>query len=155
MDSQIISPTVKSQREDEMPKTIVDDKNDNNKEFHGIIINISQKNKSIFKTVDIVGKRKYLFGFLTLYKVNVSSDKIADVIKAFQRNMAGRIVFKKQEFYCHFYRDNELIIVFRDEIFNVSPDKSTWVEAIAYGRQLKIADKQLDFVPNRFEDENF
>ena len=138
-----------------MPKTIVDDKNDDKKEFHGIIINISQKNRSIFETVNILGKRKYLFGLLTLYKVKVSPDKISDAIKAFQRNMSDRVVFKKQEFYLHFYRDNELIIVFRDKIFNVLPDKSTWAEAIAHGRQLKITDKQLDFVPSRFEDENF
>ena len=138
-----------------MSKTIVDDKNDDSKEFHGIIINISQKNKSVFETINILGKRKYLFGLLTLYKVKVSPDKIANVIKAFQSNMSDRIIFKKQEFYFHFYRDNELIIVFKDEIFNVSPDKSTWEQAIAHGRQLKITDKQLDFVPNRFEDENF
>jgi hypothetical protein len=138
-----------------MPKTIVDDKNDGKKEFHGIIINISQKNKSIFETVNVLGKRKYLFGLLTLYKVKVPPDKITDAIKAFQSNMSDTVVFKKQEFYFHFYRDNELIIVFRDKIFNASPDKSTWAEAIAHGRQLKITDKQLDFVPNRFEDENF
>jgi len=45
--------------------------------------------------------------------------------------------------------------VFRDEIFYVSPDKSAWAEAIAHSRYLKITDKQLDFVPSRFEDENF
>ena len=138
-----------------MPKTIVDDKNDGRKEFHGIVINISQKNKSIFETVNIIGKRKYFFGLLILYKVKVSPDKIADAIKAFQSNMSDRIVFKKQEFYLHFYRDNELIIVFRDKIFNASPNKSTWAEAIAHGRQLKITDKQLDFAPNRLEDEKF
>ena len=134
---------------------VIGNQSNDNKEYHGIIINISQRDKSIFKTIDILGKRKYLFGLLILYKVKVASNKLADVIKALQNNLSDRILFKKQEFYFHFYRDNELIIVFRDEIFKVSPDKSTWLEAIAHGRQLKIADKQLDFIPNRFEDENY
>jgi len=67
--------------------------------------------------------------------------------------MADRLFFKKQEFYFHFYRNNELIVVFRDKIFKVSPDKSTWGEVIAHGHQLKIADTQLDFTPNTFDSE--
>ena len=135
--------------------TVVDSQSNGNKEYHGIIINISQRDKSIFKTIDILGERKYFFGLLILYKVKVAPDNLVNVIKAFQNNLSDRIFFKKQEFYFHFYRNNELIIVFRDEIFKVSPDKSTWLEAIAHGRLLKIADKQLDFIPNRFEDENY
>ena len=69
--------------------------------------------------------------------------------------MSDRIFLKKQEFYLHFYRNNELIIVFRDKIFSVAPDKSTWADAIAHGRKLKIAEKQLDFRPNRFKDEDY
>jgi hypothetical protein len=124
-------------------------------EYHGIIINLSQKNKSIFNTLEIIGRKKLFFGLLTIYKVKVTPDKIDRVINEFQSNMSCRIAFKKQEFYLHFYRENELIIVFKDKIFNISPDKSTWSDAIAYGRQLKIADSQLDFFPNKFEDEEF
>jgi len=123
--------------------------------YHGIIINVSQRDRSIFKTAEIIGKKKLFFGFLTFYKIKASPDTIDGTIKAFQGNMADRVLFRKQEFYLHFYRDDELIIVFRDKIFNVSPDTSTWAAAIAHGRQLKIADKQLDFKPNRFEDEDY
>ena len=135
--------------------TVVGNQTNVNKEYHGIIINISQRDKSIFKTIDILGKRKYLFGLLIFYKIKVVPENLVSVIKTLQNNLSNRILFKKQEFYFHFYRDNELIIVFRDKIFKVSPDKSTWLEAITHGRQLKITDKQLDFIPNRFEDETY
>ena len=113
------------------------------KEYHGIIINLSQKDKSIFNTVEVIGKRKFLFGLLTLYKVKVSPENIDKVLKAFQTNMSDRIFLRKQEFYFHFYRGNELIIVFRNKIFKVSTDKSSWADAITYGIQLKIRKTSL------------
>jgi hypothetical protein len=127
----------------------------NQQEYHGIIINLSQRDKSVFNTVEIIGRKKSFSGLVTLYKIRVSPDNIDAVIKTFQHNMADWLFFKKQEFYFHFYRDNELIIVFKDKIFKVSPDKSTWGEAIAYGLQLKITAKQLDFFPSRFGDEQY
>ena len=74
---------------------VIGNQSNDNKEYHGIIINISQRDKSIFKTIDILGKRKYLFGLLILYKVKVASNKLADVIKALQNNLSDRILFKK------------------------------------------------------------
>ncbi len=124
-------------------------------EYHGIVIDVSQKDKSIFKTLDIIGMKKTLFGIISIYKVKVTAEKIDEVIKKLQSNLVDRILFKKQEFYFHFYRDDELIIVFRDNIFRVSPDKSTWADTIAHGRRLMISDQQLDFIPNKFEDEDF
>jgi hypothetical protein len=129
--------------------------NSSGKEYHGIIINLSQKDKSIFNTVEVIGKRKFLFGLITLYKVKVSPGNIDNVIKAFQTNMSDRIFLRKQEFYFHFYRGNELVIVFKNKIFKASPDKSTWSDAITYGIQLKIPENQLDFIPNKFEDEEY
>jgi hypothetical protein len=127
----------------------------NTGEYHGIIINRSQADHSIFNKLEIIGKRKSLFGLLTLYKTRVQPEKIDATIKLLQSNMASRLFLKKQEFYSHFYRNNELIVVFRDAIFKISPDKSTWKDAIAHGRSLKIADKQLDFTPNTFENETY
>ena len=42
--------------------TIINDRSKDDKEYHGIIINLSQRDKSIFKTIEIIGKRKLLFG---------------------------------------------------------------------------------------------
>jgi len=69
--------------------------------------------------------------------------------------MADKLIIKRQEYYAHFYRGNELLIVFKERVFAASTDKTTWSDAIEYGKQLKIRDKQLDFVPNRFENEDY
>ena len=124
-------------------------------EYHGIIVNLSQKDKSIVKNLNVIGRKRVLFGLITLYKISVNENAIDKVIIEVQKNMNDRILFKKQEFYAHFYRNNELIIVFRDKIFKVTPDPTTWGEAVRHGRLLNIADGQLDFIPNRFEDETF
>ena len=92
---------------------------------------------------------------LILYKVKVGEDEIDQMTEAVQENMAHRVLFKKQEFYAHFHRDNELIVVFRDRVFRVSPEEATWGEAREHGRRLGIVEKQLDFIPNRFSDEYY
>jgi hypothetical protein len=124
-------------------------------EYHGIIINLSQKDKSIFDKLEIIGKKRVLLGLITLYKINAKEDDINDVIREIQHNMSERLLCKRQEYYAHFYRNNELIIVYRNKIFKISPDKKTWSDSIRYGTQLHIAEKQLDFKPNRFEDETY
>ncbi len=123
--------------------------------YHGIIVNISQRDRSIFGRLEIIGARRLLCGLLILYKVRVGADQIDELIKDVQENMARGILFKKQEFYAHFYRNDELIIVFRDRVFRVSTGRASWEEAREYGRRLGIVEKQLDFIPNRFEDEEY
>jgi hypothetical protein len=127
----------------------------NDQIYHGIIINISQKNKSLISTLDVIGKKKSIFGIITIYKIEVKVNEINNIINKIQENMAIKILFLKQEFYAHFYRNNEMIIVFREKIFNVILDKNTWMEAINFGKSINIKEKQLDFIPNRFEDEQF
>ena len=123
--------------------------------YHGIIVNLSQKNKSIFKRLNIVGVRKVLFGIIKIYKIDTSEKEINELIQEIQMNMSKSILMINQEFYAHFYRKNELIIIYRNKIFSVTMDKKTWEEAIKYGRSIGIKEKQLDFIPNRIEDENF
>lgn len=124
-------------------------------EYHGIIVNISQIDKSVFNSFRIIGQKRVLSGLITLYKVSVLPDDLNDVITKVQNNMRSRILFKKQEFYAHFYRGDELVIVYKYRVFNVTTDQSSWKEAIVYGKSLKIPDKQLDFIPCRFNDESY
>lgn len=63
-----------------------------------------------------------------------------------EKNMVNRIGLKKQEFYLHFYCGNELIVVYRTKKFLATSDKSTWIEAQNYGKNLGIVSKQLDFL---------
>jgi hypothetical protein len=123
--------------------------------YHGIIINISQKDRSVFRQLKVIGKKKIFFGLITLYKIEVDESNFNETMLSVQKNMTNGFLFIKQEFYIHFYRSNELVIVFRDKIFRVTTDKNSWGEALEYGLKLNIKHGQLDFIPNRFKDEPF
>jgi hypothetical protein len=46
-----------------------------------------------------------------------------------------------------------MVVVFKEKVITASPHISTWGEIFAYGKTLNIPEKQLDFWPNRFQDE--
>lgn len=117
-------------------------------EYHGIIVDASQKYRSIFKNLRILGGRKSKDGKWVLHKIVVGADGLGDMISRLQNNMLPG-------YYFHFYRDGELIIVFKDRIFRVKPDRTTWNEAVEYGKSLGIPESQLDFYPCRVEDETY
>jgi hypothetical protein len=123
--------------------------------YHGIIVNLSQRDRTILRSLSVIGRRRLLFGLITLYKVAVGDGQLSEVIGRLQANMADRVLFKKMNFYAHFYRGNELIIVYRDRVFPVTIEKSTWTEAIAHGMSLGIPAGQLDFYPCSVADEYY
>jgi len=114
--------------------------------YHGIIVDESQKDKSIFKKLKVTGQSKG--EHWTLYKISVPEKDLEKTLKAIQTNMA-------KGFYFHVYRGDELIAVFNERTFRVKTDKSTWKELLSYGKELGIPEEQLDFFPCRFEDETY
>jgi hypothetical protein len=124
-------------------------------EYHGIVINLSQKDPSILGGLDVIGKRSANLNLVGLYKVRVAPEKLEGVIECLQANMRDRFWWFVHGFYFHFYRDNELIVVFKNRIFRVTPEPATWSEVVAYGLALGIPEKQLDFFPCRFSDEPY
>jgi Holliday junction resolvase-like predicted endonuclease len=124
-------------------------------DYHGIVINHSQRDRSVFGELDVIGRKKLFLGLIVFYKIRVRPRDIDGVIKRLQENMSSRFLIKKQHYYAHFYRADELIVVFRDKTFRATTNKKTWRDAIAYGKWLHIVEDQLDFLPNRVEDETF
>lgn len=52
----------------------------------------------------------------------------------------------KQGWYCHFWRNNEIIAIYRSRKFMfLSVDKLTWKEAIDYGKSIGMPGNELDF----------
>lgn len=117
-------------------------------EWHGILVDVSQKDKSIFKSLKILGKKKSSNNDWTLYRIGVPSKDINKVILQIQNNMLDN-------FYFHFYRDNELLVVFEKKIFRIKTDKSTWKKTVEYGKSISIPERQLDFYPCSVEDETY
>jgi len=114
--------------------------------YHGILIREGLKNPAVLERLRVLGKKQA--GEWLLVKVEVSKDEIKEVVKLVQRNLKRNPVF-----YAHFYRFNELIVVFPERVFRIMPDKATWGLAITYGESVGIPLKELDFKPCRIEDE--
>lgn len=48
--------------------------------------------------------------------------------------------------YAHFWRGNTIIVVYNDKQFKIKKnDKSTWQEAVSYGKSQGIPENELDF----------
>ena len=116
------------------------------KNYHGIIVDVSQKEQSIFNRLKILSRK--IDGDWTLYKIELSPKEKDPIINELQKNLI-------KGFYFHIYKDNELIAVFKDKIFKVKTDKSTWKEIIEYGKSINILEEQLDFSPCKIKDETY
>lgn len=46
-----------------------------------------------------------------------------------------------------------MIIAFKDKVFNIKPDKSTWKQAIEYGKEKGISEEQLDLILKKVKDD--
>jgi hypothetical protein len=119
-------------------------------EYHGIIVRESIRDQTLFDGFRVVGRKagkKW-----TLLKVSVEPKTVDRTIRLIQTNLLSE---KGVPYYAHLYRDDELIIVFPEKTFHVSPGKSSWTEAVSYGVSLNVPRAELDFRPCRFKDETF
>lgn len=109
--------------------------------YHGIIVEESLDKGTLGKLRVIGRKRGAEFSLL---KVEVEEGALGKIQKSL-----------KPGYYAHFYKNDELIIVFPKKIFRVTPEKRTWKGAIAYGLSLGIPGKQLAFFPRSFREETW
>ncbi|MFI2752003.1 hypothetical protein ACGIF2_01035 [Cellulomonas sp. P22] len=49
--------------------------------------------------------------------------------------------------YAHFFRDDQLVVVFQDRVFVATTEPTSWTDVIAHGRRHGIPEAQLDFEP--------
>ena len=128
---------------------------ENQDEYHGIVMDASQKDKSIFERLDVIGRKKVALGAVCVVKLRVKSADLEKTISDLRANMADRFLALFKNFYVHFYRGDEVIAAFKDKVFHMTTNKSTWNEAIVHGRGLGIPERQLDFFPCRIGDETY
>ena len=119
-------------------------------EYHGIVVEESLQDKGALKGLRILGRRKGRDW--TLLRVGVERVALKPVVERIRRNLR---VESGVPFYAHFYRPGELIVIFPDREFHLSPDRKTWDPAITYGKSVGIPPEQLDFAPCCFEDETY
>ncbi len=114
--------------------------------YHGIIIDQEFKDPSFINFFKIFNKKQD--GDWLLCGIEVENGKVNRVISKIQENMK-----LNQPWYAHLYNDEELIVIFKNKIFHLKTHASSWQPAVEYGKSLNIPPEQLDFWPNRFQDE--
>lgn len=113
--------------------------------YHGIIIDKSFKDPNFVKTFKTFNQKQD--GSWGIYGIEVEDSNLDKLISLVQENLS------EGNWYCHFYNDEQLIVIFKDKIFKVKLHISTWKPIIEYGSMMNIPSEQLDFWPNRFQDE--
>jgi hypothetical protein len=110
--------------------------------YLGIIVDHSLKNQEYAMQLQVLASRS--IGSWRLLLIEVEEEKLAEQIQSLQNNMVD---IQGKCWYAHFFRQQELIVVYQDRIFPVTVQPDTWGEAIQYGLTNGIPEEQLDFQP--------
>jgi hypothetical protein len=116
--------------------------------YHGIIHDAEFKDPLFPEGFKIFARKKSTTSSWILYGIEVVDRDLDKAISSIQKNMVS-----DKPYYAHLYNDDELVVIFKEKVFRVKPHVSTWAPIIEFGRTLNIPEEQLDFWPNRFQDE--
>lgn len=114
--------------------------------YHGIIVNASLRNQNILREFTVLSTKKDEDWMI--YKVEVHSEHIGNVLNIIQTAL-------KPKFYAHFYRGEELIVIFADAIFKTTTNPKDWAKIIKHGNKQDIPSEQIDFKPCKESDETW
>ncbi len=111
--------------------------------FHAILLNVSFQDPKFPEKFKVFNKIEFENSDWIVFGVEVDESASVEI----QKNMIEGKNFN------HMYNEDQLIIIYKEKIFKVSKDNSTWEEAVAFGKSLDIPEDQLNFRPFKFEDE--
>lgn len=105
--------------------------------FKGTIIENSLSDTSVLQQLQV--EKTWQAGTWVLHDVLVTQEQIKELSKHLVDG----------PWYMHFWEpgQDEVQVVFKNKLFTVQhSDKSTWAEAIVYGKSMGIPEEQLDFL---------
>lgn len=108
--------------------------------FFGIIVEQSLADKTIIEQFDLRATRRGREW--TYHLVSLDADTFPGKIARLMAAMA-----RDDYWYAHFFREDELIVVYRDSLYYCSTDPASWQAAIDQGLKNGIPLSQLDFYP--------
>jgi hypothetical protein len=114
--------------------------------FHGILVDAALLDRGYPETFPIFAHKKA--GDWDSYGIEIPRENIEAAVRDIQSHMQA-----VGGFYAHLYDDEVLIVIFKPRIYLATPNSSSWREIQQYGLTLDIPLEQLDFWPNRFQDE--
>jgi hypothetical protein len=114
--------------------------------FHGILLDVGFVDPRYPETFSRFAQKRS--GDWGLYGIEIPRDELENTVLSIQANMRA-----DGQFYNHLYDDETLIVIFKTRVFHATPHRSSWDAIQQYGISLDIPIEQLDFWPNRFQDE--
>jgi hypothetical protein len=114
--------------------------------YHGILVDVAFEDPGFPASFRSFARHKS--GTWVLHGIEIPVRDLAEGITRIQSAMKAG-----QPYYAHLYNDREVVVVFKDQTFRVTPHADTWQPILEHGRKLNIPEPQLDFWPNRFQDE--
>ena len=115
--------------------------------YHGIIIDQEFIDQEFINSFKIFAKKQD--GSWRIYGIEIDDSQLQEVINKIQKNMKS-----EGTWYAHLYNDERLIVLFKNKVFDVKPHANSWKPIIDFGKRLNIPGEQLDFWPNRIQDES-
>lgn len=123
----------------------------------------------MLKKFPIIKCQSRFLGLCKIYTISIPEKNIDESVNAFQQNMSTAL---NKEWYITFHTSENVIIVFREKVFNLSgkgikpvyqkcidtadaEDKDNWEEMIQYAKSLGIPDEQCDFLPENFAQQEY
>lgn len=113
--------------------------------YRGVIIDKSFIDPEFPKKFKPFAKKES--GDWKIYGIEVEEKEIDQVIIDIRENM------KEGSWYSHFYRGDDLIVVFKEKGFVSTINPETWVEIREYAEKLGIPREQMEIKPVRPEEE--
>lgn len=107
--------------------------------YKGIIVENSLADKNILGEVKII--KTWQSSNWTLHDVLIEENQITKLSDSLSDG----------PWYIHVWKPgtDSVKVIYKNKIFDINhSDKSTWTEAVAYGKSIGILEEQLDFVIN-------
>ena len=119
-------------------------------EFHGIIVDKSLKSQKVLEQLNVLSKSTAPDeDAWTLYKISVPEEKVQETVQLIQKSLSGGA------WYAHLYDGTKVIAIFRNRVFEMVNNPVFFRPAVKYGVSIGIPEEQLNFKPNKFEEEAF
>lgn len=116
-------------------------------DFYGIVIQQSLKDHKTADILDIVAHK--MIGTWDFLFVRVREQQLHETIIELQANM---IDVDLDCWYNHFFKNDALVVVYQDQVFQTTVDSQTWEDVVQYGLDHGIPIEQLDFNPRTLQD---
>ena len=116
-------------------------------DYLGIVIKQSLSNPDLIDDLNVIATK--VVGTWDFLLVTVAEEHLHDTMVRLQNHM---IPIETDCWYNHFFRDDQLIVVFQNKIWTTTTNPESWNDVIQYGFNHGIPLEQLDFHPRTIED---